>query len=135
MDGLNFNFTDYVKFALAFIFVLSLIWLAATAAKRFGFGLPSTPRKSAERRLTIIESLNIDGKRRLVLIRRDDTEHLLLLGTGSELLVEGAIPPPQNAFSKALYDAHQATRTPQGPQGPPLPKALTPGDKTTEKKP
>ena len=146
MDGLDLNFTDYMKFVLAFVFVLSLIGLATVAARRFGFGLPTTPRNAAQRRLGIVESLNVDGKRRLVLIRRDDTEHLLLLGMGTELLIEGAITPPQNAFSKALNEAHQATHeqttppshapsTPPSPQGPPLPKALLPKDAPTENKP
>jgi len=131
MDGLDFNITDYMKFVLAFIFVMSLIGLATVAARRFGFGLPSTPRSSSDRRLGIVESLNVDGKRRLVLIRRDDTEHLLLLGMNTELLVESAITPPQNAFSKALNEAHQATNTDQDST---LPKALLPIDTEAEKK-
>ncbi|NQU56182.1 MAG: FliO/MopB family protein [Rhodospirillales bacterium] len=138
MDGLDFNLTDYMKFVLAFIFVMALIGLATVAARRFGFGLPSASRNPAQRRLGIVESLNVDGKRRLVLIRRDDCEHLLLLGTASELLIEGAITPPQNAFSKALNEAHKATHAPAtspGPQGPPLPKALIPEDPATENKP
>ena len=128
MDGLDFNLADYMKFVLAFIFVLSLIGLATVAARRFGFGLPTTARNSANRRLGIVETLNVDGKRRLVLIRRDDTELLLMLSPTSELLIENAITPPQNAFSKALHEAAKATQTPPEPQGPPLPKALKPVD-------
>ncbi|MBL6933347.1 MAG: FliO/MopB family protein [Rhodospirillales bacterium] len=142
MDGLDFNMTDYLKFIFAFIFVLALIALVTVAARRMGFGLPSNPRNSAQRRLGIVESLNIDGKRRMVLIRRDDTEHLILLGTGTELLIENAITPPENAFSKALNEAARATSTdldkkasPLPPQGPPLPRALRPDspDDNTEK--
>jgi flagellar protein FliO/FliZ len=33
----------------------------------------------------------IDGKRRLVLLRRDGTEHLVLLGPDSALLIERGI--------------------------------------------
>lgn len=122
MDGLDFNLADYMKFVLAFIFVLSLIGLATVVARRFGFGLPTTARNSADRRLGIVETLNVDGKRRLLLIRRDDTEHLLMLSPTRELLIEGAITPPQNAFSKALHEAARATSTAPEPQGPPLPK-------------
>jgi flagellar protein FliO/FliZ len=133
MEGLDFNFTDYLKFFLALLFVLSLIGLATVAARRFGFGLPNSPRNAAQRRLGIVETLNVDGKRRLVLIRRDDTEHLLLLGVGTELLVENAITPPPNAFTKALNDAHKATQSPTVPQAPQLPKALRPDDGGAEK--
>lgn len=129
MDGIDLNLADYLKFLLAFVFVIALIGLVTVVARRLGFGLPANPRNSARRRLAVVESLNIDGKRRLVLIRRDDTEHLVLLGTSTELLVENAIRPPENAFSKALNEAARATaaqETPK-PHGPPLPRALTPG--------
>jgi flagellar protein FliO/FliZ len=137
MDGIDLNLADYMKFVLAFVFVLALIALATVGARRFGFGLPSNPRNSAQRRLGIVESLNVDGKRRMVLIRRDDTEHLLLLGATTELVIEIAITPPENAFSKALNDAARVTGHDddtgndrhKSPQGPPLPEALKPPSK------
>ena len=74
---------------LALVFVLGLIGGLAILAKRFGF----TPRvtksiPSAKRRLSVVEVLPVDAKRRLVLIRSDDREHLILLGTDSDLVVE-----------------------------------------------
>ena len=140
MDGIDLNLADYMKFVLAFVFVLALIALATVGARRFGFGLPSNPRNSAQRRLGIVESLNVDGKRRMVLIRRDDTEHLLLLGATTELVIETAITPPENAFSKALNDAARATGHDDdtdsdrhtSPQGPPLPEALKPPSKSAD---
>ena len=33
-----------------------------------------------ERRLDIVEQSNLDGRRRLILIRRDDVEHLIMTG-------------------------------------------------------
>ena len=134
MDGIDLNLTDYMKFVFAFIFVMALIALAAVIARRFGFGLPSSPRNFARRRLGIFENLNVDGKRRMVLVRRDDTEHLLLLGTNSELVIENDITPPENAFSKALNDVAgiiEPETSTAAPQGPRLPSALKPdyGDK------
>jgi|GEM_PF-252929 len=138
MDGIDLNLADYMKFVFAFIFVLALIALTTVGARRFGFGLPSNPRNAAERRLGIVESLNVDGKRRMVLIRRDDTEHLLLLGATTELVIENGITPPENAFSKALNDAARATGHADdmsrhtSPQGPPLPEALKPPSKSAD---
>ena len=43
---------------------------------------------SSSRRLEIIESLAIDPRRRLLIVRRDDTEHLLLLGFNEDVVVE-----------------------------------------------
>lgn len=83
----------YIKFAAALVFVLALIGLVAVLAKRFGVGLPSTPLlRNGKRRLRVVEVATVDAKRRLVLLRRDDTEHLVLLGVNSELLIESGIP-------------------------------------------
>lgn len=116
MEGMDLNLADYMKFVFALIFVMALIVLAALAARRFGFGMPLTHRHAARRRLGIVESLNVDGKRRLVLIKRDDTEHLILLGSSGELLIENGIAPPKSAFSRALDEAARAAEQPQPEQ-------------------
>ena len=45
----------------------------------------NAPALRADRRLAIIESLPLDPARRLVLVRLDSTERLLLLGEGRML--------------------------------------------------
>lgn len=40
----------------------------------------------------MVENAPVDGTRRLVLVRRDDTEHLLLVGTHGDLVIESNIP-------------------------------------------
>lgn len=94
---------DYIRFILALVFVVSLIGLASVAAKRVGLTPRITPKGQKGRRLAIVEIASIDGKRRLVLIRRDRTEHLLLLGTNSESVVEsGFAAPDADAVSEEL---------------------------------
>lgn len=44
-------------------------------------------------RLGVSEFLDLDKQRRLVLIRRDDVEHLVLLGGDQDVVVESAIRP------------------------------------------
>ncbi|MDH3241506.1 MAG: flagellar biosynthetic protein FliO [Alphaproteobacteria bacterium] len=85
------DLANYVQFILALIFVLALIGLLAWAYRRFALGqkLPMVPRRSG--RLDIVEFRNIDAKRRLVLIRRDEIEHLILLGPNSETVIEAGI--------------------------------------------
>ena len=62
---------------------LGLIGLAVVVMRRFG---PETIRRlsvqRAERRLAVIETLVLDPSRRLVLVRHDKEEHLILLGEG-----------------------------------------------------
>lgn len=79
-----------LQLVLAFLFVLALIGLASLVARRFG--LAPTPRSDGRRRLAVVEVLSLDPKRRLVLLRRDGVEHLVILGPASETVVESAIP-------------------------------------------
>jgi flagellar protein FliO/FliZ len=90
---------QYLRFALAFILVMGLIGLAAYAARRFGLA----PRIGTVRgkRLGIVEITALDAKTRLVLIRRDDVEHLLLLGPGQGLLIESLAGPAARPLSPA----------------------------------
>jgi flagellar protein FliO/FliZ len=80
---------DYGRFLAALLFVLGLIALTAWLARRFRLGPGAPP--GAERRLTLVETLPLDARRKLVLIRRDATEHLLLLSTEGSRLIEGGI--------------------------------------------
>lgn len=82
----------YLKFIAALLFVLALIGLLAWLARRFGLGPRLGPNTGA-RRLTLVEVMVIDARRRLVLVRRDEVEHLLLLGASSECVVESGIAP------------------------------------------
>ncbi len=45
--------------------------------------------------------MSVDAKRRLVLIRRDDQEHLVLLGVNRDLVVESNVaPPPKPSYEQ-----------------------------------
>ncbi len=44
-----------------------------------------------ERRLDIVEQSNLDGRRRLILIRRDDVEHLIMTGGPVDMVIETGI--------------------------------------------
>lgn len=86
------EFSGYIRFLLALVFVIGLIGVAATMARRMGLGFPAAAlKKSANRRLSVVEAAPLDGRRRMILIRRDDTEHLILLGPNSEVVVESGI--------------------------------------------
>lgn len=80
------EWTLYLRTIFALIFVLGLIGAASWAVRRFGLGQGRMGRKG--RRLQVVESLTIDNRRRLVLVRRDGAEHLLMVGGAVELVVE-----------------------------------------------
>lgn len=89
----------YIRFVVALIFVVGLILAVAWALRRFGPGaLQAAGGTRRKRRLALVESLAIDARRRLVLVSRDGREHLLLIGGGTDVVVEsGPAAPPAEA--------------------------------------
>lgn len=89
------GYDTYIRFALALVLVIGLIALVAWLLRRFGVTgriVPGSGVPSARRRLSITEACNVDGKRRLVLVRRDSVEHLIMLtANGSGVVVERGI--------------------------------------------
>jgi flagellar protein FliO/FliZ len=81
---------DYLRFALALGVVLALIVALGWVLRRTSFGRAAT---GAHGRLGVLDSLQLDPRRRLVLVRRDGIEHLLLLAPTHELVVETGIKP------------------------------------------
>lgn len=81
-----------LKFAAVFVFVITLMLLFSWFLKRLGLAGSGVLRSSDKRRLRVVEFLPLDHRRRLVLIKRDDREHLLVLGPEGETVVETNIP-------------------------------------------
>jgi flagellar protein FliO/FliZ len=98
----------YVKFVLALVFVIILI-LAATWGIKKLYRFSGTMRGNG-RRLAIIEVQPVDTRRRLVLVRRDNREHLLLIGGETDIVVERDIRPFQGMVALEQERA-QDTRT------------------------
>lgn len=80
-----------------YIGALSLLALGAAAGAGYFLytrqGSGDTPRFFAQRsrRLAFIERTALDGGRKLLLVRRDDVEHLILIGGPIDLVVETGI--------------------------------------------
>jgi flagellar protein FliO/FliZ len=85
-------FLAVLQAVFGLVVTLGLIGLAAYAARRWGPAGMFQMRPPGERRLAIVESLNLDPSRRLVLVRFDQEERLLLLGEG-RMLEAGAVAP------------------------------------------
>lgn len=66
-----------------------------------------------EKRIYVTEQYNIDGKRRLVLVRRDDVEHLIMTGGPVDVVIETGINAPHEPHSDA--GALAATVSSRGP--------------------
>ena len=89
---MDIDSVSYLKFFFALLFVLGLIGGFALLAKKFGMGNRGPTRRGKGTRLSIIESMQIDNKRRVVLIRCDKKDYMLLLGGATELMIEDNLP-------------------------------------------
>jgi flagellar protein FliO/FliZ len=83
------------RFVLALAVVLALIAVTGWVGRRYmGTGrLPAFAGK--RRRLALVETLQVDGRTRVLLVRRDATEHLIMVGAGGAVVIERGIAPPQ----------------------------------------
>lgn len=89
-----------IKFAAALLFVLALMGGLALVMRKFSGSHPLTaPHR---RRLKVVEVLPLDARRRAVLLKRDDREHLVILGANSETVVESNIESRQDEEAAPL---------------------------------
>lgn len=110
-----------LTFLFAFIAVLALIGVAAWLVRRFANNrLGANTQRGRMPRLAVIDAAAVDGRRRLVLVRRDNVEHLLMIGGPSDIVVEPNIV-------RAMPNREQMTPRPavgeQPPRIAPLPDA------------
>src|ERR1700742_519579 len=90
--------TGTLTFIFAFVVVLGLIALAAWLVRRFaGNRLGANTNRGRMPRLAVIDAAAVDGRRRLVLVRRDNIEHLLMIGGPTDIGVEPNIVRPMPA--------------------------------------
>ena len=136
------------RFFIAFLVVLALIGLTAWLVRRFGANRLGSATRGRQPRLAVIDAATVDGRRRLVLIRRDNIEHLLMIGGPTDLVVEPNIvravgaresscaaprPPPmlRRAAPRSTTAGHcslSASRRPRRRPGPTgRPQSTSPG--------
>lgn len=78
-----------LTFFFAFVAVLALIGVAAWLVRRFaGNRLGTNSNRGRMPRLAVIDAAAVDGRRRLVLVRRDNIEHLLMIGGPTDIVIE-----------------------------------------------
>src|ERR1700712_5768917 len=107
-----------LTFFLAFVAVLVLIGGVAWGVRRYATNrLGTNPNRGRMPRLAVIDAAAVDGRRRLVLVRRDNVEHLLMIGGPTDIVVEPNIV-------RATPARDQAPQRPVGselPRIPPIP--------------
>ena len=84
-------------FALGVVLVLIVlaVWLLKVISEASG-----RAARGRNRRLALVDSLVLDQKRTLLIIRRDNVEHLLLVGGGQDVVVEAGIAVEEPAAAQ-----------------------------------
>src|SRR5262245_10154526 len=125
-----------VKFIVVFIILLALIPLFLWLVKQIGGARLGSPagRGGRQPRLAVIDFASVDGRRKLVLIRRDNVEHLVLIGGPADVVIEQnivrAVPvaPPREAPAVRGQAPDVMARGPEaGPRPEPRPAQPEPG--------
>ena len=80
--------TDYSRFFFAFAFVVGLMWALTYIMKRLGLDKKLRGVTGAQDRLSVVDVLYLDPKRKLTLVRADNREYLLFISGDNAQVVD-----------------------------------------------
>lgn len=105
-----------VQFFLAFVIVLGLIGAAMLLVHRLGGGRLGGGALRSRQRLAVVDYASVDGRRRLILVRRDNVEHLVMIGGPTDIVVEANIVRASAGGPRvpATIDPQRAIAMPDG---------------------
>ncbi|WP_069308201.1 flagellar biosynthetic protein FliO, partial [Methylobrevis pamukkalensis] len=120
--------SEALRLVVALVIVSALIVLGSWLVKRFAGGRIVTGVRGRQKRIYVVEATIVDARRKLVLVRRDNVEHLVLIGGPNDLVIEPAIgrqPAPPPARRAPAPGSVQAAGAGPGPQrDEPLPPVV-----------
>src|SRR5271166_7080991 len=120
--GAMFDTSFALKALFTFIVVFAAVALIVWLVRRLGGQrLASGASRGRQPRLAVIDQATVDSRRRLVLIRRDDIEHLLMIGGPTDVVIEPHIV-------RAAGTPREAAAARPLPAGEALPRALPLGE-------
>lgn len=92
---------------VAFLFAaLLLVYIVRLV---FGRRIRAPGARNRPRRLDIVDVFDLDKERQLVIVRRDNTEHLLLIGGPNDVLVESAISRVEGVVGRTETNRAEAS--------------------------
>lgn len=126
------QFATAVVWTLAALILLVIVLVVVRLVRSMTFGTFVAGGRNRKTRLAVMDATAVDSHRRLVLVRRDDIEHLLLIGGPTDVVVESVIRIGQGqargrqsvfgpeAGQDDEFEAQQVIPTlPTTPQSPP----------------
>lgn len=117
------QFATAVVWTLAALILLIVLLVVIRLVRSLTFGTFVAGGRNRKTRLAVMDATAVDSHRRLVLVRRDDVEHLILIGGPTDVVVEREIrlgQPRRPAFGGVDTNQEQVPLPrPRQPEPPP----------------
>lgn len=141
LDGLaGPDYAPALLWTFAALVLLAIVLVIIKLVRSMTFGTYVAGGRNRKNRLAVMDATAVDSHRRLVLVRRDDIEHLLLIGGPTDVVVErdirivarrpAAAPEGGQAAAPARPRPQQPGQAPAAPaakaQAAPLPAVRFP---------
>jgi hypothetical protein len=117
------QYASAVMWTVGALVVLVIVLILIRVVRGVSSGTFVAGGRNRRARLAVMDAAAIDNQRRLVLVRRDDVEHLILIGGPTDVVVEQNIVPASALHSPPGATAGERTN---GPAIRPAPQAEGP---------
>ena len=111
------DYAPALMWTVVALIVLLVLLIVIRIVRGFTFGTFVAGGRNRKARLAVMDATAVDSHRRLVLVRRDDVEHLILIGGPSDVVVEQNI----RLLPPARKPADEMPVVAQPPAAPPQP--------------
>jgi flagellar protein FliO/FliZ len=108
--------------AVAICFFVAAVLVLLIFRLAFGRRLRMSGGRGRQLRLGIVDAFDLDRQRQLVIVRRDNVEHLVMIGGPNDVLLESQIVRAEARDSRETRSREKEFKEP--PQMPPLSPAL-----------
>lgn len=120
-----------VLWTFAALVLLVIVLVIVKLIRSLTFGTFVAGGRNRKTRLAVMDATAVDSQRRLVLVRRDDIEHLLLIGGPTDVVIEtdirmAAPRRPALTGTEGMQEAAPKPRQPAPLQQAPQPAAQAP---------
>ena len=116
------NFAPAVLWTLLALVVLVIVLVVVRIVRSMTFGTFVAGGRNRKTRLAVMDAAAVDSQRRLVLVRRDDIEHLILIGGPTDVVVERDIRLHASSRRPAAAPAASAAHAEPAAELPPRPR-------------
>jgi len=90
----------FIAYGAGALGVLLLIWVLWFWTRRMSGGVFVHGGRGRKPRLAVVDAAAVDSHRRIVLVRRDDVEHLVMIGGHNDFVIERGIGADETASTE-----------------------------------